>query len=265
MRRRTSMKYPPQLTADEEMFLGRLACKGDKFAQDKLVEHNLGFVDYLVKRCYQGWNLPDDDKIQAGRMGLIRAATDFDPDKGVRFTSYAAFWIRQSMGRACYEDFHVTTPERYVQGIGKISRAKGTFYARYGRKPNNKELQEASGLDNRVFKWSRQFEEAQNAQLDAPVHSDKGTGRVITRGEMFSDPKEYDHSFIWLKETVEKALGSIDSRLAYVFWQHQMEEKQLKEIGKELGFSRERARQLFEKALTLLRRDKRLKLFWQEL
>ena len=144
-----SISKIPLLSREEEIEYAKRAKEGDKEALKKLVESNLRFVVSVAKK-YLGCGLPLHDLIAEGILGLIEAARRFDPDKGVKFISYAVWWIRQSIMQALAQQTGaVKIPVKQAVLVNKITRSYGELLKKLGREPTTEELAEYVGMDSK--------------------------------------------------------------------------------------------------------------------
>ena len=244
------------ITPDKEKELGALAQKGDQDAIQELARANLRFVISVAKK-YQNRGVALTDLIQEGNVGLVTAARKFDPEQGVKFISYAVWWIRQAIlaslanhGRA------VRVPLNRASDLARIFREKERLKQEFNREPTSEELSGATDLTPELIE-SLQTLNAAEIRLDAPI-GDSEDSQLVERfiSEEAAEP-EPDVESRLLTETVESALILLEARDAKVlrlyFGLEGEREHTLEEIGNMLGVTRERIRQLRDRALRRLR------------
>jgi RNA polymerase primary sigma factor len=244
------------ITPDKEKELGALAQKGDQDAIQELARANLRFVISVAKK-YQNRGVALTDLIQEGNVGLVTAARKFDPEQGVKFISYAVWWIRQAIlaslanhGRA------VRVPLNRASDLARIFREKERLKQELNREPTSEELSGATDLTPELIE-SLQTLNAAEIRLDAPI-GDSEDSQLVERfiSEEAAEPEQDVESRL-LTETVVSALTLLEARDAKVlrlyFGLEGEREHTLEEIGNMLGVTRERIRQLRDRALRRLR------------
>lgn len=250
------------LSPEEEKRLGRKVQKGDDQALQKLVEANLRFVVSVVKK-YRNSGMPFLDMINEGNLGLIEAAKRFDPGKGVKFISYAVWWIQQAIRQAIAEQSGaVRLPMKKIDLLNKISQKKEEIFKASGREPDAAELAEHFKIPNgdiqNVLRISRQ-----TISLDNPL-TDESLVNHVDMMEAENLPS-IDQELIEdsIKKEINKLLSTLDEREAQVirlrFGLFDSEPMTLEEIGQKMHFSRERIRQIEKKAKSRLLRIARKK------
>ena len=244
------------LTGQEEIELGRRAREGDEDAVQKLVRSNLRFVISVAKK-YQNRGVTLIDLIQEGNVGLVTAARKFDPEQGVKFISYAVWWIRQAILSALANQGRaVRVPLNRASDLARIFRERERLKQELRRDPSTEELAEAAKLTPEIVE-SLQTLNAAEIRLDAPI-GDSDDSQLVERfiSEEAAEPEE-DVEERLLAEHIERALDTLSPRDARVirlyFGLEGGREHTLEEIGNLLGVTRERVRQLRDRALKRLR------------
>jgi RNA polymerase primary sigma factor len=244
------------LTPEEEVQLARRIKKGDREALHELVQANLRFV-VSVARQYVGRGLSLADLINEGNVGLIKAAERFDEKRGFRFISYAIWWIRQAILQALSEQTRVVRiPVNRAGKACRIDRAAQGLQQELGRNPTSEEIAEA--MDTSVEDiLEHQSYGLRAVSLDAPASEDTETplGSLLTDED--ACPPDQRVVDLDMARDVRRALGSLDRReqkiLRDYFGIETGEGTTLEAIGKELGLTRERVRQLKERAIRKIR------------
>jgi RNA polymerase primary sigma factor len=246
----------PLLTPPQEMAIARQIQAGDPDAMQELIKRNLRFVISVAKK-YQNRGLGLSDLIGEGNLGLLTAARKFDPDQGVKFISYAVWWIRQSILAALARQGRtVRVPLNRTADLSRITRTSETLRQELRREPTFEEIAQNTGLAVDVVRALAALNNAE-VRLDAPVEVE-GERSTIERfiAEEQGDPEERAMER-FLTEQVDAALRSLAPRDAKVlrlyFGLDGGREHTLEEIGGMLGVTRERVRQLRDRALKRLR------------
>ncbi|NOT07762.1 MAG: RNA polymerase sigma factor RpoD/SigA [Gemmatimonadales bacterium] len=246
----------PLLTATEEIAVARKVQKGDQAAMDELVTKNLRFVISVAKK-YQNRGMPLVDLIGEGNVGLLTAARKFDPDHGVKFISYAVWWIRQAILAAIARHGRtVRVPLNRTADLSRIVRATESLRQALGREPAAEEIAEQVGLTVELVQSLAALNTAE-VRLDAPLTmaGDQSTMERFLADDRSNPDDEVMDQF--LTEEVEAALRTLTARDAKVlrlyFGLDGGREHTLEEIGDLLGITRERVRQLRDRALKRLR------------
>ena len=243
------------LTRDEELELARKAFRGDVKAQERLARHNVRFVVSVAKK-FQNRGVPLVDLIGEGNLGLMTAARKFDPDRGVKFISYAVWWIRQAVQAAIARHGRpVRVPLNRTADLSRLGRTTTLLKERLSRMPTTEELARATGLTVEAVR-SLSALNTEAVRLDQPTREGEGGERI----ERFvADQEATDSSALANSQTegIESALGTLPPRDAKVlrlyFGLDDGQARTLEEIGKMMGVTRERIRQLRDRALTRLR------------
>ncbi|MCA9744500.1 MAG: RNA polymerase sigma factor RpoD/SigA [Deferribacteres bacterium] len=252
--------YSP-LTPDEEIELARRIRKNDSRALDKLVKANLRFVISVAKE-YQGQGLPLQDLISEGNLGLIKAAQRFDETRGFKFISYAVWWIRQSILQALAEQSRVVRlPLNRVGAINKVGRALEQLEKRFGREPSMEEI--ADKMEMTAYEVADVLKtSARHLSLDEPFKEEEGNSLLdVLESDRYAPP---DDTLMQesLQVEIDKVLSTLKPREAEIiklyFGLDGDRPLTLEEIGEHFKLTRERVRQIKEKALRRLRHRSRL-------
>jgi len=244
----------PLLTAAEEVALAKRVERGDREAKERMINSNLRLVISIAKR-YQRKDLPLLDLVQEGVIGLNRAVEKFDWRKGFKFSTYATWWIRQACQRAISnQSATIRIPTHVNERRVKLGRAQSRLEARLGRKPTREELAEESELDLVHVEEALDAVEA-NVSLNRPIGSeDDGEFGDLFHDEAAADP-EIDAVDSLRRREVRDAIAQLperERRIVELRFGIGGEPKALEAIGKELGITRERVRQLEAEALAQL-------------
>ncbi|WP_278820146.1 sigma-70 family RNA polymerase sigma factor [Hoylesella nanceiensis] len=250
------------LTAEEEIALARKIKEGDKDALQKLTRANLRFVVSVAKQYqHQGLSLPD--LINEGNIGLIKAAEKFDDTRGFKFISYAVWWIRQSIMQALADQSRlVRLPLNQVGSVNKINKISNKFEQEFERKPSIAEIAEEINLSQERVSDAIKGNN-RHVSMDAPLTdgNDNGLADLLQGNE---SPDIDSHLLLEsLREELKLALNILDERERFVieaFYGINQPEMTLQEIGAKKGLTRERARQIREKAIRKLRKNTQNKL-----
>lgn len=250
------------LDPEEEIDLARRIKKGDQKALEKLTKANLRFVVSVAKQ-YQNQGLSLGDLINEGNLGLIKAAKRFDETRGFKFISYAVWWIRQSILQALAEQSRIVRlPLNRVGALNKIGKAFSTLEQEFEREPSASEL--AEELDMSLFEVADTLKiSGRHLSMDAPFAQGEDN-RLLDVIQDDRSPQP-DHSLLKesLSKEVERALGTLTEREAEVirlyFGLGREHSLTLEEIGEKFQLTRERVRQIKEKAIRRLRHTSRSK------
>ena len=245
----------PMITPEEEVVLAHRIHNSDDEALELLTKANLRFVVSVAKQ-YQGQGLGLIDLINEGNVGLITAAKKFDETRGFKFISYAVWWIRQSILQALAENSRlVYLPLNQVNNLTKIHRFLSDFAQKNERTPSNEEIAEALDIDVEKVKTIMQSS-GRPTSMDAPLADDEGSCLLDLLQSRDGSNTERDlitGSLITEVSSAVKKLPERERKVVEMFFGLNGPEMNLEDIGRELHLSRERVRQLKEKALKLLR------------
>lgn len=241
----------PLLSPDEEETIARLAQTGDQGALDTLVRSNLRFVISVAKR-YQNRGLSFSDLIQEGNVGLITAAGKFDPDHGVKFISYAVWWIRQSILAALAKQGRVVRlPLNRATELARVVRVRAELRQKLDREPTDEEIGVVALLSTPTVEMLRRLT-ASEVRLDAPAGPSEDSS-ISERFLVDEHSVEEKVEASILRQHIAKALRHLrprDARVVRLYYGLQGEDSHtLEEIGNLLGVTRERVRQLRDRAL----------------
>jgi len=256
------------ITADEEVELAQRIKAGDEEALEKLVKANLRFVVSVAKQ-YQNQGLSLPDLINEGNMGLIKAARRFDETRGFKFISYAVWWIRQSILQALAEQSRIVRlPLNKIGSINKINKAIARLEQKLERTPSLEEL--AQELDMRVEDVKESLKNAgRHVSMDAPLveGEDSNLYDVMRASDVPNPDKELMQESLRIE--IERALSTLSPREADVirlyYGLNGNHPLTLEEIGETFGLTRERVRQIKEKAIRRLKHSSRSKILKQYL
>ena len=259
----------PLLTAEEEYSLAMKKQAGDEYAKQRLIEANLRLVVSIAKR-YTGRGMSFLDLVQEGNLGLIKGVEKFDPEKGFKLSTYATWWIRQSVTRALADQARtIRVPVHIVETINKMSKMQRKLTLELGYEPSVKEL--AEHLDMTEEKVQEIMQIAREpASLETPIgeEDDSNLGDFVADANVLSP--EGNVESVMLREHIDSLLDDLKERERQVivlrFGLEDGHPRTLEEVGKEFNVTRERIRQIEAKALRKLRnpvRSKRIRDFLQ--
>lgn len=249
------ISHEEMVSIEEEAELARRIHKGDQAALERLVKANLRFVVSVAKQ-YQGQGMALTDLVNEGNVGLITAAQKFDETRGFKFISYAVWWIRQSILQALAESSRlVRLPLNQVGYTSKVNRFYNKFVQENERRPSIDEIAEGIGLEKDKI-YSSLLTSGKHVSMDAPLVEDEDSCLIDLLTNNESDDTDSALMNESLKTEVHRAIQMLPKREAQVICMYygiNTPELGLEEIGRELHLSRERVRQIKEKALLLLR------------
>ncbi len=246
----------PLITREDEAHLARLIRKQDEEALDKLVRSNLRFVVSVAKK-YQNQGVSLSDLINEGNLGLIRAAHKFDETKGIKFISYAVWWIRQAILQALAEQSRIVrVPLNRAGTLHRIGKRSSALQQELGREPTVEEI--AEGMDISRDEVAKTLSISQShLSLDAPLtpgEDNKLIDYLPDTQNAGPDEETFERA---LSESIEEVLSTLKEREAKILRLYYgldgQEPMTLEEIGSMMGITRERVRQIKEKALARLR------------
>ena len=248
--------FSPLLSADEEKYFSRLALKGDESGRQRMIESNLRLV-VKISRRYINRGLTLLDLIEEGNLGLIRAVEKFDPERGFRFSTYATWWIRQTIERAIMNQTRtIRLPIHVVKELNVYLRAARQLTQQLDHEPSAEEI--AKMLDKPAADVKRLLKLNERVtSMDTPVGPDSDRAVVDTIADTHvSDPSQLlqdndikDSISAWLGELSDKQCEVVSRR----FGLRGYESSTLEEVGREIGLTRERVRQIQVEALKRLR------------
>ena len=257
----------PLLTADEELELAQRKADGDESAKERLIEANLRLVVSIAKR-YTGRGMSFLDLVQEGNLGLIKGVEKFDYTKGYKLSTYATWWIRQSVTRALADQARtIRVPVHMVETINKMSKMQRKLTLELGYEPSVTELAEALDMsEDKVMEIMQIAREP--ASLETPIgeEDDSNLGDFVADSNVVTP--EGNVESVMLREHIDALLGDLKERERQVivlrFGLEDGHPRTLEEVGKEFNVTRERIRQIEAKALRKLRnpvRSKRIRDF----
>jgi RNA polymerase primary sigma factor len=251
------------ITAEEEVELARRIRQGDQAALEKLTKANLRFV-VSVSKQYQNQGLSLPDLINEGNLGLIKAAQRFDETRGFKFISYAVWWIRQSILQALAEQSRILRlPLNKIGSINKINKAFSKLEQEFEREPSAEEIAELLELTENDVKESMK-NSGRHISMDAPLVQGEESNMYDVLRSNDSPSPEAGLINDSLRKEIDRALSTLTSREAdvikYYFGLNGEHAMTLEEIGEKFDLTRERVRQIKEKAIRRLKQTSRSKI-----
>ncbi len=251
------------ITAEEEVELAQRIKQGDRAALEKLTKANLRFV-VSVSKQYQNQGLSLPDLINEGNLGLIKAAQRFDETRGFKFISYAVWWIRQSILQALAEQSRIVRlPLNKIGSINKINKAYAKLEQEFEREPNAEEITDVLEVTENEVKESMK-NAGRHVSMDAPLIQDEdNTMYDVLRSEEAITP-ETELLYESLRKEIDRAISTLTPRESDViklyFGLNGSHPMTLEEIGEKFDLTRERVRQIKEKAIRRLKHTSRSKI-----
>lgn len=251
------------LSAEKEVELAKRIKKGDREALETLIKANLRFV-VSVSKQYQNQGLSLPDLINEGNLGLIKAAERFDETRGFKFISYAVWWIRQSILQALAEQARIVRlPLNKIGSINKINKAFNKLEQEFQREPTVEEIAEIMDMKPDLVEDSMNSSTV-HVSMDAPLRDEEANNMydvMLNEDSLVPDEQLMDNS---LRLEIERSLSTLGDReaeiLRYYFGLKGYQQHTLEEIGDEFGLTRERVRQIKEKAIKKLKNQYRNRL-----
>lgn len=259
----TEIAREPMLNPDEEATLAHAIHQGGpagERARDRLVSANLRFVVSVAKQ-YQHQGISLTDLINEGNVGLVKAAEKFDETRGFKFISYAVWWIRQSIMEAlAVKSRIVRVPLNQVGIAGKVNKATEQFLQEHGRVPSTHELAVMTGIDEDLV-VSAFDANSRSTSIDAPISEDDDNSLADTLSSDDADSRsdsslDRESMNLFINDLLKEVLNDRERRVVTESFGIGRMEKSLEEIADEMGMTRERIRQVKEKALRKIRSSK---------
>lgn len=259
----TEIAREPMLTPDEEASLARTIHQGGlaaERARDRLVSANLRFVVSVAKQ-YQHQGISLTDLINEGNVGLVKAAEKFDETRGFKFISYAVWWIRQSIMEAlAVKSRIVRVPLNQVGVAGKVNKATEQFLQEHGRIPSTHELSNMTGIDEELIASAIDIN-GHSTSIDAPIGEDDDNSLADTLSSDDASSRsdsslDRESMNMFISDLLKEVLNDREQRILQESFGIGSMEKSLEEIADEMGMTRERIRQVKEKALRKIRNSK---------
>jgi RNA polymerase primary sigma factor len=247
------------LTKEQEIALAKRIQAGDQSAKDELINANLRLVVSIAKH-YSNRNIPIQDLIQEGNIGLTHAAEKFDYTKGFKFSTYATWWIKQAIARAIADQSrNIRIPVHVVESLSKINKTRHELTQKFGRDPTDEEV--AAALPGFTLQDIRDYESLplDTVSLDAPVGEDEGDEIVDFVKDPSSDEVTTGLDVEDELKLISRVMGILSEReqdiVTQLFGLKDGDPRSLEEVGAKYGLSRERIRQIRDGALAKMRKE----------
>ena len=252
----------PLLTADEELELAQRKADGDEAAKERLIEANLRLVVSIAKR-YTGRGMSFLDLVQEGNLGLIKGVEKFDYTKGYRLSTYATWWVKQSVTRALADQSRtIRLPVHMVEAVNRIRKAQRALAVKLGREPSNEEIGKEVGMSEKRVTELMQSS-GDTVSLETPVGDEDGSNLGDFVADDSNASTEEKAESVFLREEIEQMLQGLNPREREViilrFGLESGHPLTLEEVGKRFKVTRERIRQIETAALRKLRNPSRSK------
>ena len=250
----------PLLTADEELELAQRKADGDEAAKERLIEANLRLVVSIAKR-YTGRGMSFLDLVQEGNIGLMKAVEKFDYTKGYRLSTYATWWVKQSVTRALADQSRtIRLPVHMVEAVNRVRRAQRMLAVRLGREPSNEEIGKEIGMSEKRVTELMQSS-GDTVSLETPVGDEDGSNLGDFVADDANASTEEKAESVFLREEIDQMLQGLNPREREViilrFGLESGHPMTLEEVGKRFKVTRERIRQIETAALRKLRNPSR--------